>query len=716
MAQQVNSKDPLLGCLQIICHLHGVPYSEQGILAGLPIVDGGLTPSMFPRAAKQAGLAANLAEKSLKHISNLVLPAVLILKGNTACVLKQVSTDQAQVIFPENPDTERTISWEQLVNDYAGYILYVTPETTIQSRAEDLHQPIKRSWFWDAVFSYKMMFVHVLIAAFISNLFVLVVPIFVMNIYDRVIPNNDTASMWVLTIGALIFFTFDFIARSMRSYFVDSAGQKADILLYGDLYRKLLNLRMRQKPASSATFSNYFHEFEVLREFFTSATLVAIIDLPFVFIFLAAIYYIAGNLVIIPLLSLPLMLVAGMLLEIPTDRAMKKILAGSTQKNSILLDTITGLETIKTLNAEGIMQRRWENSITAHTKARFQSNLLSNFSTNFTILVQQLVMVGVIVMGVFQIQNRSLTIGGLVAVSIIAGRISLIGRIISLASRYSRSRAALQALNKVMALPQEHEENHPLLHRPLLKGNISVEHVSFMYPGRRTPALDDVSFSIKSGEKIGIIGRIGSGKSTLLKLLIALNLPSTGSIVIDGTDNSEIDPVDLRKNISYVSNDGMLFHGSVRENIMMANPRASDEEFITAAHLAGVDSFVNQSPLGYDMPVGERGESLSSGQRCSVLLARAFLANAPILCLDEPTATMDNTYEAEFIQRLKKFIENKTFMVITHRRSILELVDRIIVLDNGRILADGPRDEILNHFKNASMKSATNTQERGDTA
>jgi ATP-binding cassette, subfamily C, bacterial LapB len=707
--------DPLLGCLSIICDIENVNFSPQAAMAGLPLEPQGLTPGLFQRAARQSGFSARIAKKSLTKVSNLVLPAILVLKNNHACVLKKVHDDTVEAIFPENPEDIRSIKWEDLTESYGGYIIYITPKHNFEQRSQQLdHNPSTTSWFWGTIFRYKSIFIHVFIAAFLTNLFVLVTPIYIMNIYDRVIPHHALSTLWALTFGAVIFFSFDFLARVLRSYLIDVAGRKADITLAGRIFQHTMALRMRQKPQSSGAFASYFTEFEVLRDFFTSATLVTIIDLPFLLMFIAVIWFIGGNLALIPLVAIPFILLVAAVLEYPTHAMVKRALQGAAQKNAILIESLNSFETIKILRAEGIMQKMWEDAVTKQSKAGLQSRMLSNVTINLTIFVQQIVLIFVLFYGVFLIGENELSMGGLVAVTILTGRATSLGQLVEIAARFIRSRAALSSLDKVMKLPNERDPENHYLHRPTLKGHIRFDKVSFVYPQRRYPALEEVSFTIKPGEKVAFIGRFGSGKSTLLKMLIGLYEPTSGNILVDGTDNSEIDPSDLRSNIGYVGLETQLFYGSVRDNISMGDPHATDEEMLQAAQRAGVDKIVARSPLGFDMPVGERGETLSSGGRQAVTLARLILANPNVLLLDEPTASADVNYEQELLVMLKEYQKGKTTLLVTHRKALLSLVDRIIVLDNGRVIADGPKETVLAKLEKGKQKSTEKKNTQGE--
>lgn len=689
--------DPLLDCLGILCRLHKRDFSPEVALAGLPLEDGRLTPSLFARAAEHVGLSARIRQIPMSKLSKMVLPAIFILKGNRACVVNSHSATQMEVIYPESGGTS-IVNIDEMSDVYSGYTIFAQPAFEYDRRASEFEPITPRSWFWDTLMQYKYVYVNVMVAAFLTNLFVLVAPLFILNVYDRVVPNQAFTTLWVLALGAFVFFIFDLCARLLRHYLIDFAGRRTDEQLSKMMYSHLLSLRMSNKPQSSGAVASYFSEFESLRDFFTSATFVGMVDLPFIFLFLFATWVIGGPIVYIPLVALPIMLVIALVLEIPARAAVQKSMAGETQKQSIIVESFSGLETIKAINAEHLMQKKWEGHVKHESRAAGISRFYSALIMNLTVWIQQIVVIAVIVYGVYLISAGGLTVGGLIAVSILSGRALMISQVANLLSRIERSRSALRGLNRIMESPTDRNIKERFLRRPHINGDIEFDKVAFLYPNQRNPALENVSLKIKAGERVGVVGRIGSGKSTLLKLIVGLYSPSEGSVLIDGTDNSNIDPIDLRRDIHYVGADSVLFYGTVRDNIKMANPNASDDDLIKAARIAGVDKFVSQHPAGYDMPVGERGENLSNGQRQAVGLARALISNLSILLLDEPTGAVDNNYEQEFIKALPSVTNNKTLVVVTHRASLLQLVDRVIVLDEGRVVADGPRDVILDRL------------------
>ncbi len=696
MNGETRSQDKLLTCLEAVCGIFDVHFSADAALAGLPLIEGKLAPSLMGRAAEQVGIEAKLEQIEFESLVEIELPAILILKDNDALVLKKTSDlNTFEIIKSDNIRTTSSISKEELSRIYGGYAILTSPLVKLESRSEGLIDIEKPSWFWKVLYKNRKLYIHVMIAAFLTNLFVLVAPLFVMNVYDRVVPNQAMTTLWVLAIGAMIFFGFDLAARMLRHYLIDMAGRNADKELSAMLFKQVMGLRLASKPTSTGTVAYYFTEFEALQDFFTSATFVGLIDIPFIFLYLLVVWLIGGYLVLIPLLAIPITIITAYILEVPSRQAIKDILTGVTFRQAMLVESVTGMESIKSLSAEGIMQRHWENSVAKTSEAASISRFYSALTMNLTVWMQQVVVIAIVITGVYLITAGSLTVGGLIACTILAGRAMMLGQVSGLLNRWERSKTALQGLNRIMTLPTDRSVRESFLQRPKLKGNVSFDNVTFFYPNERIAALDKINFQIKEGERVGIVGKIGAGKSTLLRLINGLYAPTQGFVRIDGTDNTEIDPVDLRHNIHYVSADSVLFYGTIRDNIAMGNPHATDEEILEAARMAGVDKIVQVHPSGYDMPVGERGQLLSSGQRQAVALARALLANASVLMLDEPTGAVDNGFEQDFMKALPPYLKGKTLIVVTHRASVLDLVDRVLVLDSGRLVADGPKALIL---------------------
>ena len=540
------------------------------------------------------------------------------------------------------------------------------------------------------------------------NFFALAGPLFIMNVYDRVVPNFAEETLWVLATGAFIVFGFDFALKWLRAQLVDKAGKIADTRIAARLFEQVLGMKMADRPPSAGALASNLREFDSLRDFFTSSTLTILVDLPFIFMFCFIIFLVGGKVAVVPLTAIPIVIIVGISMQIPMQRIMQKTSKEGSQKHAILVEAITGIETIKATAAEGRLQRNWENfsSLTAQSGAPAPRGgaLALNFSASAT----QVVTIGIVVYGVYLIQEGELSVGGLVASTMMAGRaMGPLASIAGILMRFNQARASLKGLDNLMKTPVERPEGKIFVHRPNFQGHIEFKNVTFTYPNQKTPALNDISFNLDAGERVGIIGRIGSGKSTLWKLIMGLYDPDDGAVMMDGTDVRQIDPADLRRNVGCVPQDVYLFFGSVKDNIAFSAPFADDAMILRAARLAGVEEFVSKNPAGYDMEVGERGQSLSGGQRQSIAVARALLLDPPILIMDEPTSSMDNTTEARFKARMTRILENqKTLILTTHRGSMLTLVDRLIVMDGGKIVADGPKEQVVDALTSGRIQTA----------
>jgi len=704
-----SATDDLLECLIILTELEHRPLSADALCAGIPLVENRLTPELFLRAAKRAELNCRLVQRAISDIPTQVLPCVLLLKGNAACVLSVFDKEAGKVeVHIPGEKTTKTISLSELEALYTGYAIFAQREHSFDERTPEVINVRTRHWFWGAMMDAWPIYRDVLLGSFLINLFALVSPLFIMNVYDRVVPNNAIETLWVLAIGVTIAIIFDFIVKSLRGYFIDLAGKKVDVTLSALIYEKVMGLKMHVRPPSVGAFANNLRAFEGIRDFITSATVSTLVDLPFVILFLIVIAWVGGPLVFVPLAGIPIVILYSMFIQNSLQEAVDHTFRGASQKNAMLIESLTAMETIKALGAEGIMQRKWESAVGYIATWSLRSRLISSSSVNVATFVQQLAMVAIIVYGVYLIGDGQLTTGGLIAAVMLTGRaLAPTGQLANLATQYHQSKAGLHSLNDVMALPVERPLDKNFIHRPHFEGSVTLHDVNFSYPNCEEKSLSNVSFTIKKGEHVALIGRIGSGKTTVEKLLMGLYEPQEGAIRIDGIDTRQVDPVDLRRNIGYVPQDITLFYGSVRDNIVYAMPNADDESVLRAARIAGVTDFVDRHPMGFDMPVGERGEGLSGGQRQAVAIARALLLDPPILLMDEPSNSMDNSTEEQLKQRLTDIVKDKTLILVTHRASLLSFVDRLIVLDNGKLIADGPKEDVLAALKQGRLRPRT---------
>jgi ATP-binding cassette subfamily C protein LapB len=553
----------------------------------------------------------------------------------------------------------------------------------------------------------RWLYADAIAASFLINIIAMAAPLFVMNVYDRVVPNQAESTLWVLAIGITGAYIFDLILKSLRSLCLDLAGKKTDLIISATLFERIVGMAMKYRPARVGSFAQNIHEFQSLRDFLASLTLTSLIDLPFTLLIFLVIAILGGHLVWIPVLAFPIALLIGYALQKPLVATLERTMALGAERQSSLIETLAGLDAVKVNNAESERQYQWEQTIGTLSRLELRVKMLSGLAMNITLLIQQLAGVIMIVFGVYQIIAGNLSMGGLIACYMLSGRaLSPLASLSGLLTRYQQARVTMTSVDQMMELPQERNFEERPLSRKVLQGAIECRQLNFTYPGQQNPALKNINLTIKPGEKIGIIGRSGSGKSSLAKLVVGLYQPDDGALLVDGVDIRQIDVSELRHNIGYVPQDIQLLAGTLRDNLVSGARYVEDEMVLQAAELAGVHEFARLHPQGYELQVGERGQNLSGGQRQNVALARALLLNPPVLLLDEPTSAMDNTGEERLKQRLAAVVENKTVVLVTHRASLLSLVDRLIVIDRGQILADGPKAVVMEALKKGQISVA----------
>ena len=709
--QKVN--DELLECLKAIATFHQHEVSSEALIAGLPLEEGKLIPSVFGRAASRAGLTARIVKSKLSALNPALLPAVLLLEPGRACVLLALDLkgQKAQVIFPELSEAAIEMPLDELYAGYSGEAIYVRPKF----RADNVSEPgVKKQrdqhWFWGVIRENRRLYRDIVLGSVAVNLFALAMPLFVLNVYDRVVPNQATETLWVLAIGVFIVLCFDLALRLMRSGFVDLAASRADVKLSSAIMAKSLGMRLEERPASTGSFTSTLQSFESVRAFIGSATVLGIVDLPFVLLFAAIIALINPWLVLPVLAGIVFVLLYALAAQGKLHELSQTTWEVGAKRNALLVESISQLETVKALRAESRIQRHWEKASAFLSRTGAQLKHVSTSVSSMAQWAQNSVAVCVIIVGVYQIIEGNLTQGGLIAAYMLSSRaMAPISQAAALLAQYHQSSTALESLNKVMDKRVERHEGKAYVEKPSVAGSIRLEKVSLRYPDEERDALRDVSISIKAGEKIALLGRIGCGKSSLNKLILGFYQPTSGSILLDGVDIRQLDPLQLRSHIGYVPQDVSLFAGSLRENIVAGggSDRVDDDELLRALQIAGLESLVNGHPSGIDLQVGERGQALSGGQKQSVAIARALVQDPSILLLDEPTSSMDNASEEAFKANLTKVAEGKTVLVVTHRTSLLSLVDRIIVMDAGKVVADGPRDTVVEALRNGQIGRAS---------
>ena len=694
------SDDPLAASLTYLAAHHGRAVSREALLGGLPILDGRLSVALYDRAARRAGLETEAIKRDILDIPALVLPAVLIMRNGTALVLLGIDrkNNSVKVADPSvRPNTPQMRSVSEIAAEYTGYAFLVRAAAETDARAVAAGGIPRSHWFWSVVKVHWRSYGHIAIAALLINMLALAMPLFTMSVYDRVVPNGAIPSLIALSIGMGLAIAFDFVLRTVRSRMIDVTGKTVDVVLAANIFEHVMAVKMAQRPASVGIIANQLRDFDSVREFFTSGSVVSATDLLFAMLFVGVLFVIAGPLAWIPLLMLPIMIALGLTLQRPLNRAMKRLQAESAARHGVLVESLSGLETVRATGAEARMQTAWERSVAATARSGEDVHFWASVSLTSASTAQQLTSLLLIVIGVFLILDGKLTVGALVAANMLAGRVlAPIAGIASVITRGTQTLSALKSIDRIMSLERERSPQRAYVARKIEEGRIAFENVSFAYPNAPGKALEKVSFKIEGGERIGVIGRVGSGKTTVGRLLLGFYEAQEGRILIDGVDSRQYDPSDLRAGIGFAMQDTDLFFGKLRDNIALGKPEATDEEVLAAARLSGVESFIAGHPMGYELPISEGGRSLSGGQKQAIGLARVLIRKPRVLFLDEPTAHFDVRSEAEFLERLKAFDgDPMTIIISTHRLSLLGMVDRLLLFDNGRLVADGPRDKVL---------------------
>jgi ATP-binding cassette subfamily C protein LapB len=709
-----SAADPLADSLLFLAAHHGRALSRAALLAGLPISDGKLPVRLYERAAQRAGLEAEVIKRPIADIPALVLPAVLVMRDSSTRILTEIDhrKGSAKVVDPSAGGQPQTQSLSAIDTDYLGYAFLVRPALLADTRTMAAGDVPRPHWFWSVVSRFWSNYSHIAIAAFLVNVLALAYPLFIMSVYDRVVPNGAIPSLVALAVGMLLAIVFDFVLRTVRSRIIDMTGKKIDVVLAANIFEHVLAIKMAKRPTSVGVLANQLRDFDSVRDFFTSGTVISATDLLFALLFVGVLFMIAGPLAFVPLLMLPIMIVAGIALQFPLDRAMRRLQAESAARHGVLIESLSGIETVRATGAEARMQTAWEKSVAAAARSSEDVHFWASLTLTITNSASQLTTLLMVVIGVFLILDGKLSVGALVAASMLAGRVlAPISGIASVITKATQTTLAMKAIDRIMSLERERPPERTYVARKIDEGSIAFENVTFRYPNSNENALEKISFKIRAGERVGIIGRIGSGKTTVGRLTVGFYDPMEGRILVDGVDVRQYDPADLRAGIGFVLQDTDLFYGRLRDNITLGKPAATDEDVLAAARLSGVESFIAGHPMGYDMPIAEGGRSLSGGQKQAIGLTRILIRRPKVLFLDEPTAHFDMRSEAEFLERLKALADGKmTIIVSTHRLSLLSLVDRLLLFDKGRLVADGPRDKVLALVQGNAEKPAQPVQ------
>lgn len=678
------SERSLLGCVQHVLSWHDMVFSEAAIRDLPETVNSEFDITAAVSVFDALDFSTSFGKLKIKKIKKLHCPCIIFSKSDEAIIVEEIS--DAGLLVTVNPltDERSNISRKEandLLNDYVILIQKPLIKKSLRS---------KNSWFWGSFSNSKWLYSQVALAAVLTNFLGLSTSLFIMVVYDRVVPNEAIESLIALTIGVVIALAFDFIIKMLRASFVDRAGKRADGKMARLIFDKLLVIKLDERNQNTGALASIVKEFDTLREFFTSATLIAIVDLPFVFFFIWVISLIAGPLALVPLIAVPIVIFTGAIVQPFLATLAAGSMESSMSKQSVLVETLNGLETVQATGSGRLMRRRFEEASETQSEIGLKNRALSQFAINSAASVQQFAQIATIFYGVFLIKDGTITMGAMIAAVILGGRtLAPLSQLASAMSRANGARQAFKSISGVMNDLATNEDNHSSrLSRPVLKGSIELKNVTYGFPGSQIPVINDLSLKIPSGQKIAILGRMGSGKSTLARMISGLAQPNSGAVLIDGVDIRQIDKSDLRRNMGIMLQETWLFSGSVRENIQMGFFEYSDEHILNLAKVTCVDDFVASHPQGYDLLLRERGEGLSGGQRQSLNLARSLLHDPNLLILDEPTSSMDTATEKKVLSNLKLWAKDKTVIMVTHRNSLLELADRVLVVDQGKIIAD----------------------------
>ena len=616
--------------------------------------------------------------------------------GHSAIFIPPSNELPAQVFMPHRAATPQLFQVDDLNAVYTGKAFVVEPPLALAEGDAKTHRGRYGHWFFGPLYAARSIYTQVGLAALLTNLFALVSSGFCMIVYDRVMPNSAIETLIALVVGVFLIFIADFVIRTLRSYFLDTAGAQADMIIADTLFEQVVDMEIAARKGPVGSMANTLREFESLRDFMTSATMTTFIDIPFAILFLIVIWVVGGPIVWVPIVAILLIVLTSLAVHPKLKKLTQTSYDDNQTKQSIAVETLQGIETIKAMGAGAIMRKRWQDAIAHQSAVGLQTRMVAQLAGNVSNFANQFVTVVTVTVGVFLIQSGQIGMGAIIASSMLAGRaIAPLAQLTQLLTRLNQSIASYKSLSALMQAPREHRANAAYLNRSEWGGSIEFRDVSFNYPDQTQGGLQNVSFTIQSGERVALVGKVGSGKTTIAKLILGLYQPSSGAILIDGVDTRQIDPADLRRNLGVVMQDVWLMTGTVKHNIAVGGFNPSDEDILEASQLAGVHDFIAPHPEGYGLRLKERGEGLSGGQKQALAIARALVNRPPILLMDEPTSAMDINGEKILIDKLKRHLITQTIVVITHRASIIELVDRVIVIDQGKVAAQGPKSDFM---------------------
>ncbi len=705
-AASPHAQDALVQALVWLHRHHGRERSAESLLSGISL-DGPLGPDQAVKLMRDAGFNAGLIQRKIGDIHALLLPAVLLLKNGDAAIVAARHAEvpgepvRYQVVMPgpENHTCDATA--DELSTEYTGFAFVASPkpQTTPSTSPEILSDP-NSHWLWGTMRRFIPYYRSALLAALLSNVLMLASGLVTSVVFDKVIPHQAFVTLWALATGGFIALVFDLIARQLRSHLIDVAGRKADLIIGSLMVRQTLSVRMEHRPESAGSYAHYMSQIEMVRDFFASATLAVLTDVPFILLFVAMTFVIGGPLGWVLVLAIPLIMALCLVIQGSLRRAMSSNMAQQADLQGVLVEVVEGMEDVRSTGSQARFLRRYEEATAGAAASALRARNMTSWTTNISGMSQQLITLVMLVVGVYLIHSGDITGGALIGSVMFAGRaIGPLSSVVSLATRYQGARAAMTSLDRLMSLPIEREVGRTYVANHQVAGKIGLQEVGFAYPPQGSDVapqvLKGVKLKFEAGERVAILGRIGSGKSTVLRLLAGLYQPTEGMVEVDGIDLRQIDPADFRAKVGFVSQEPRLFKGTLRDNVLMGRMSVDVVRLTEVARLTGLDRLIASHPQGWELQVGEMGGLLSGGQRQLVALARCLVTQPQILLMDEPTSSMDAQSEIMFLRQLNEAIGSRTLVMVTHRPAVLELAQRVVVIDGGKVVLDGPKAQVL---------------------
>lgn len=707
---QDSNKNDLALAMQCALRLFDVRLSLTEIMSDMPpCPESKADQNQWAMLALQKrGMIAVWQPLLLKDVKLFLLPAVMRM-ADSFVVLTHFDEKICRIIVPDLSDRPIEMSTAEVISEYGGELLLIRPKSHMDHRANDLMPGDNKHWFWNTLWGFKRYMLEAVALSIIINILVLAMSIFIMTVYNRVLPNQTYVTLWTMAIGVTIALVFELCARIARAWLTDRAGKKIDLILGARIFRHVLQGKMENRAQSNGAFGNVMQSFETVRELSTSAALTTVADLPFVFLFLIVIHLVAGPLVWCVIMILLVIISMILLMQIPLKRHAEESIKIGSNRYGLVIESLDNLETIKALRAENLVSGKHDIASVKLSAVSMKSRFLTTIGASAIQSIQQFGTVVLLLWGVYLVGDGSISMGGIIATMTLMGRaVTPIATLAALGLRIQQARTSLDILNKVMQTPTERENEKVYVQLPQgSKSEIVCRNLTFTYKKDFPAVVEHLDLHLKHGERVAILGKMGSGKSSLLRLLIGLYQPTEGEISVGGVDIRQIAPAELRSRIALVNQEPRLMFGTMRDNLLMGAPHASDAEMMRVAALTGVSDIVARHPMGYGMPIGEKGETLSGGQKQAIALARAILTQPDVLLLDEPTSGMDMNSERMVLQALEPVMAGRTIIIVTHRPAILKYIDRIVMMDDGLKVADGPKDEIVHLLNEGKIPAAS---------